>query len=238
MNAGRLALLVLVAAAIGAFFALDLGRWLTLEALKEQHETLLAFYEANRALAIALYALIYVAAASLSVPGAALLNIAGGALFGFWIGLVAASFASSVGALLAMLVARFLLRDFVQVRFAERLATVNAGIERDGAFYLFALRLLPIFPYFMINLVMGLTQMRAFTYYWVSQLGMLAAIAVYVNLGTQLAQVETLSGALSMELLASLALLGVLPLAARKAVVALRARGLDRRWARRPARID
>lgn len=238
MNAGRLALLVLVAAAIGAFFALDLGRWLTLEALKEQHETLLAFYEANRALAIALYALIYVAAASLSVPGAALLNIAGGALFGFWIGLVAASFASSVGALLAMLVARFLLRDFVQVRFAERLATVNAGIERDGAFYLFALRLLPIFPYFMINLVMGLTQMRAFTYYWVSQLGMLAAIAVYVNLGTQLAQVETLSGALSVELLASLALLGVLPLAARKAVVALRARGLDRRWARRPARID
>ncbi len=232
MTAGRLALLALIAAAVGAFFALELDRFLTLEALKDRQEALLVFYEANRALAIAAYALVYVAAAALSVPGAALLNMAGGALFGFWIGLVAASFASSVGALLAMLVARFLLRDLVQARFGARLATVNAGMQRDGAFYLFALRLLPIFPYFMINAVMGLTQIRALTYYWVSQLGMLAATAAYVNLGTQLAQVESLAGALSLELIASFALLGVLPLAARKAVEVLRARGVGRAAAR------
>jgi len=221
MNRNRLLLIALIAAAIVVFFGFDLGRYLSLDYLKSQQTALAEFYAANTVQTIAAYAGIYVAAAALSLPGAAFLTVAGGALFGFWTGLLVASFASSIGATLAMLAARFVLRDAVQTKFGSKLGTINAGIDKDGAFYLFALRLVPLFPYFAINLLMGLTRIRAWTFYWVSQLGMLAATAVYVNVGTQLAQVDSLKAVLSPEILLSFALLGVFPLLAKGPILAI-----------------
>ncbi len=239
MNRNKLLLLALLIAAIAAFFAFDLGRFLSLDYLKSQQAALAAHYAANRVQTLAIYALVYVAVTALSLPGAAILTLAGGALFGFWTGLLVVSFASSIGALLAMLAARFVLRDSVQGRFGDKLAAINGGIERDGAFYLFALRLVPLFPFFVINLLMGLTRIRAWTFYWVSQLGMLAGTAVYVNVGTQLAQVESLAGVLSPALLGSFVLLGLFPLLAKKLVDALKARKVYARWAHlKPARFD
>jgi len=239
MNKNKLLLLLLIAVAIGAFFAFDLGRFLSLDHLKSQQAALDAYYAAHRGRTIALYAIAYVAVAALSLPGAAILTLAGGALFGFWVGLLVVSFASSLGALLAMLAARFVLRDSVQARFGDRLAAIDAGIDKDGPLYLFALRLVPIFPFFVINLLMGLTRIRAWTFYWVSQLGMLAGTAVYVNVGTQLAQVDSLAGVLSPGLLLSFALLGLFPLIAKKAVDAIKARKVYAKWAHlKPRRFD
>jgi uncharacterized membrane protein YdjX (TVP38/TMEM64 family) len=141
------------------------------------------------------YFRVYVAVTALSLPGAAIMTLlAGGAIFGLWVGTLVVSFASSIGATLAMLAARYVLRDSVKARFGARLAEIDRGVEREGAFYLFTLRLVPLFPFFVINLVMGLTAMKARTFYWVSQLGMLAGTLVYVNAGTQLAQIESLKG--------------------------------------------
>ncbi|MCU0951198.1 MAG: FAD-dependent oxidoreductase [Burkholderiaceae bacterium] len=239
MNRSKLVVLALVIVAIVAFFAFDLSRFLSLEYLKSQQAALAAYYAAHRVQTIAIYALAYVAVAALSLPGAAILTLAGGALFGFWTGLVVVSFASSIGALLAMLAARFVLRDSVQARFGDKLAAIHAGIDRDGAFYLFALRLVPLFPFFVINLLMGLTRIRAWTFYWVSQLGMLAGTAVYVNVGTQLAQVDSLRGVLSPALLGSFVLLGLFPLLAKKAVDAIKARQVYARWSHlKPRRFD
>ena len=239
MNRNKLVLVLLVVAAVIAFFALDLGRFLSLAYLKSQQTALAAFYAEHRVQTLAAYFAIYVAVTALSLPGAVILTLAGGALFGFWTGLVVVSFASSLGALLAMLAARFVLRDSVQARFGEKLAAINAGVDKDGAFYLFALRLVPLFPFFVINLLMGLTRIRAWTFYWVSQLGMLAGTAVYVNVGTQLAQVESLGGVLSPALLGSFILLGLFPLLAKKIVDAIKARQVYARWAdRKPARFD
>lgn len=203
---------------VGAFFAFDLQRYLTLTALKARQEAFHAYYASHRLLTLLAYFLIYVAVTALSLPGATIMTLAGGTLFGFWPALVVISFASSIGATLAFLVSRFLLRAWVQSRFRDRLAALNAGIEREGAFYLFTLRLVPLFPFFVINLVMGLTSMRAATFYWVSQVGMLAGTAVYVNAGTQMGQLESLSGILSPGLLFSFILLGIFPLIARKGV--------------------
>jgi uncharacterized membrane protein YdjX (TVP38/TMEM64 family) len=155
---------------------------------------------------------------ALSLPGAALLTLAGGAVFGLLWGVVIVSFASSIGATLAFLISRFLLRDWVQQRFGQRLQAIDEGVKREGAFYLFTLRLVPVFPFFLVNLLSGLTGMKARTFYWVSQLGMLAGTVVYVNAGTQLAKIDSLSGILSPGLLGSFALLGVFPLLARKIV--------------------
>ena len=239
MNRSKLILVALIAAAVVAFFAFDLGRFLSLDYLKSQQAALAAYYAANTLQTIAAYAAIYVAVAALSLPGAAILTLAGGALFGFWTGLLVVSFASSIGATLAMLAARFVLRDSVQSKFGEKLAAINAGIDKDGAFYLFALRLVPLFPFFVINLLMGLTRIRGWTFYWVSQLGMLAGTAVYVNVGTQLAQIESLRGVLSAELLISFALLGLFPLIARKVVEAIKSRKVYARWAdKKPATFD
>jgi dihydrolipoamide dehydrogenase len=239
MNRNKLVLLALLAAAVVAFFAFDLGRFLSLEYLKGQQATLDAYYAAHRGRTIALYALVYIAVTALSLPGAAILTLAGGALFGFWTGLVVVSFASSIGATLAMLAARFVLRDSVQAKFGDRLVAINAGVDKDGGFYLFALRLVPIFPFFVINLLMGLTRIRAWTFYWVSQLGMLAGTAVYVNVGTQLAQVDSLAGVLSPGLLLSFALLGLFPLIAKKLVDSIKARKVYAKWAHlKPRRFD
>ena len=235
----KLLILVLIAAAIALFFVFDLGRFFTLAYLKSQQASFATLYAQHRVLTLAAYFAIYVATAALSLPGAAALTLAGGALFGFWTGLIVVSFASSIGALLAMLAARFVIGGSIQRRFGNQLAAINAGMERDGAFYLFALRLVPVFPFFVINVLMGLTTIRARTFYWVSQLGMLLGTAVYVNVGTQLAQVESLRGVLSPTLLVSFALLGILPLIAKRIVDGVNARKVYAKWeSRRPASYD
>jgi pyruvate/2-oxoglutarate dehydrogenase complex dihydrolipoamide dehydrogenase (E3) component/uncharacterized membrane protein YdjX (TVP38/TMEM64 family) len=237
MPSSKIIVLALVAALAVAFFALDLGQYLSLEYLKGRQAALEAYTAANPLQATLGYFLVYVAVTALSLPGAAVMTLAGGALFGLLWGTVVVSFASTVGATLAFLVSRFLLRDWVQRRFGTRLAPINAGVEKDGAFYLFTLRLVPLFPFFLINLAMGLTPIRTRTFYWVSQVGMLAGTLVYVNAGTQLARLDSLAGILSPGLLGSFALLGVFPLIARKALERIAARRVYARWPR-PRRFD
>ncbi|MBM3398416.1 MAG: pyridine nucleotide-disulfide oxidoreductase, partial [Betaproteobacteria bacterium] len=182
---------------------------------------------------------VYVLATALSIPGAVIITLAGGAVFGLWWGLLIVSFASTLGATLAFLASRFVLREWVEARLGQRLADVNAGIDKEGAFYLFTLRLIPLLPFFLINLLMGLTRMKTWTYYWVSQLGMLAGTAVYVNAGTQLAQLDSVQGILSPSLWGSLVLLGIFPLLARRVVAAIQKRKVYARWARvRPKTFD
>jgi pyruvate/2-oxoglutarate dehydrogenase complex dihydrolipoamide dehydrogenase (E3) component/uncharacterized membrane protein YdjX (TVP38/TMEM64 family) len=234
MTGKRLLILIVLAAAVAAFFVFDLGRFLSLDYFQQQRAAIDAFYAAHPAQTMALYFAAYVAVAALSLPGAAVMTLVGGALFGFWLGLLLVSFASSIGATLAFLAARLVLRDWVQSKFGERLAPINAGIEREGAFYLFALRLVPVFPFFVVNLLMGLTRLRTTTFYWTSQLGMLAGTAVYVYAGTQLGQFKVSAG-----LVAAFALLGIFPLVAKRVLDALKARKVYARWAdQRPARYD
>ena len=230
-------LVVLLAGLAVAFHGLDLGQYLSLATIKSRQAELDAWREARPLLAALIFFAGYVAATALSLPGAAVMTLAAGAIFGLGWGTLIVSFASTIGATLAFLTARWLLGDWVQARFGERLAALNAGVEKDGAFYLFTLRLVPVFPFFLINLAMGLTTMRPRTFYWVSQLGMLAGTLVYVNAGTQLARIDSLSAIASPALLASLATLGVFPLAARKLVEAVQARKAYARW-RRPRRFD
>jgi uncharacterized membrane protein YdjX (TVP38/TMEM64 family) len=209
MKNTRLILLLLIAVLILLFFSFDLHQQLTLGNLKAQ-QTAIADYRQNHALlAIVLYSALYIAIIALSLPGAAILTLVGGAVFGVLWGTLIVSFASSIGATLAFLAARFLLRDWVKARFSARLQAIDEGVQRDGAFYLFSLRLVPLFPFFMINLAMGLTQIKTLTFYWVSQIGMLAGTLVCINAGTQLAKIDSLSGILSPALLGSFALLGV-----------------------------
>jgi len=233
----RTLLFSFVVIAVAAYFALGLDRFFTLDALKSGQAEIAATTAARPFTVIGIFFLVYVAITALSLPGAAVLTIAAGALFGLATGTLVASFASSIGATLAFLVSRFLLRDWVQRRFGDRLAAVNQGMARDGAFYLFALRLVPLFPFFVINLLMGPTSIRTRTFYWVSQLGMLAGTLVYVNAGTQLASVDSLTGLFSPALLASFALLGVFPLIAKKSVAIIRTRRVYARWTK-PRRFD
>ena len=218
MSKSRLYLLILIALLIGAFFYFDLQQLLTLEKLKSQQETIVSYRNDHPLLATAIYALVYIAVTGLSLPGASILTLAGGAVFGLLWGTLIVSFASSIGATLAFLAARFLFRDAVNARFGHQLKEIDAGVARDGAFYLFTLRLVPLIPFFVINLVMGLTVLKTRTFYWVSQVGMLAGTLVYVNAGTQLAKIESLSGILSPALIGSFALLGVFPFIAKKIV--------------------
>ena len=237
MQFRKLALILAACVVIAAFFAFDLGRYLNLQTLKEQQAAIAVFYADNPLLTVAIYFAVYVISTALSLPGAVLLTLAGGAVFGLFWGTVIVSFASTLGATLAFLMARFLLRDWVQKRFGQRLATIDAGVRREGAFYLFTLRLVPVFPFFLINLLLGLTAMKARTFYWVSQLGMLAGTMVYVNAGTQLGKLESVSGILSPALLGSFALLGVFPLIARKIVEAVHSNKVFANW-KKPARFD
>ncbi len=233
----RTTLALALIGAIVAFYLLDLGRFFDLHTLKAQQIQLVAWQEEHPYLLAALYILVYVVVTALSLPGAAVMTLAGGAIFGLWRGVLLVSFASSIGAALAMLVSRYLLRDWVQQRFGKRLQRIDAGIRRDGAFYLFGLRLVPIFPFFVINLLMGLTPIRLGTYYGVSQLGMLPATFVYVNAGTQLARIDSLSGLLSPRLIGAFALLALLPWISRWALERLRVGRLYRAWPR-PRRFD
>ncbi|RYF01431.1 MAG: pyridine nucleotide-disulfide oxidoreductase, partial [Oxalobacteraceae bacterium] len=212
-------------------------RYLSLDVLKARQEALQAYAAMNPLRSAAIFFGIYVGATALSIPGAVILTLAAGAVFGLWRGLLIVSFASAIGATLAFLAARFLLRDFVTRRFGDRLKAIDQGIARDGAFYLFTLRLVPLFPFFLINLLMGLTKLPALTFYWVSQVGMLAGTAVYVNAGTQLAQLESVRGILSPGLLLSFALLGIFPLAAKKAVDIYKARKVYAKWPK-PRKTD
>ncbi|TDG15279.1 pyridine nucleotide-disulfide oxidoreductase [Seongchinamella unica] len=237
MNKKQLLVLAVIGAALFTWFALDLGQYLQLALVQERIEELRSWYGQNPLLAGLVYFAVYVAVTGLSVPGAAVMTLAGGALFGFWYALLLVSFGSTIGATLAFLVSRTLLRDWVQGRFGRQLKAINAGFARDGAFYLFTLRLVPLFPFFVINLLMGLLPIGVWRYYWVSQLGMLPATAVYVNAGTQLGQLQSLSGIVSPGLLGSFVLLGLFPLLARFLVAWLAGRRKLADWDK-PARFD
>jgi len=226
----RLTLLVIIAVLVGLFFLFDFDRFLTLEYAKSQRQALLDAYAANRGMTVAIYMGIYIGVTALSLPGATIMTLVGGAVFGLGVGLVAVSFASTIGATCAFLVARFLLRDSVQGRFGDKLAAINAGVEKDGPFYLFTLRLIPAFPFFIINLVMGLTPIRTLQFFLVSQVGMLPGTLVYVNAGSQLGQLESLSGILSPGLILSFVLLGLFPLLAKKTLELVKRRRFLKRF--------
>jgi pyruvate/2-oxoglutarate dehydrogenase complex dihydrolipoamide dehydrogenase (E3) component/uncharacterized membrane protein YdjX (TVP38/TMEM64 family) len=237
MKSSKLIALTLIAALVAAFFVFDLGHYFSLDYLKSSQHAFKTFYAANPLQTMALFVLLYVAVTALSLPGAAILTLAAGALFDMLVGTLLVSFASSIGATLAFLASRFMLGDWVNQRFGSKLASINQGMEKDGAFYLFMLRLVPAFPFFLINLLMGLTKIPMRTFYWVSQLGMLAGTLVYVNAGTQLGQLTSLKGILSPALIGSFVLLGIFPLIARKIVAVVQARKVYARWPR-PAQFD
>ena len=217
-NLKQIIIILVIAGVLGVFFYLDFAQYLSLEYIKEQQTNFLEFYKENTLLAMGAFTGVYIVSTALSLPGAVLLTLLGGALFGLLVGTILVSFASSIGATLAFLVSRLLLRDWVQNKFGSYLKSFNDGVQKDGGFYLFTLRLIPAVPFFIINLVMGLTPMKAITFYGVSQLGMLAGTIVFVNAGTQLAQLDSLSVILSPGIIFSFVLLGIFPFLARKIV--------------------
>src|SRR5213594_1577231 len=237
MSRRRLLVAALLLGLIAAFFALDLGQYFQLEYFKSKQSAMEEFRRANPLVAAGIFFAIYVAVTGLSVPGAAVLSLVVGAIFGLLWGTLIVSFASSIGATLAFLSSRFLFREPVRSRFGDRLRAIDAGLEKEGAFYLFALRLVPAVPFVLVNLLMGLTPIRTRTFYWVSQVGMLPATIVYVNAGTQLATVKSLSGILSPVLIGSLVLIGIFPLIAKRAVETFKARRRLARWPK-PAKFD
>jgi dihydrolipoamide dehydrogenase len=232
VSRSRVAVLAAIAVLVAAFFYFDGAHYLRLDYLREQRAAIDAFYAAHPLQSAALYFAVYVAATALSLPGAAILTLAGGAIFGLLWGTLIVSFASSIGATLAFLASRFLLRDWVQGRFGARLRPVNEGVAKEGAFYLFALRLVPAFPFFVVNLLMGLTPLRTRTFYWVSQLGMLAGTVVYVYAGTKLGEFR-----LSAGLVAAFTLLGLFPLITKKILDVAKAKRVYAGWTR-PAKFD
>ncbi len=239
MNKSKLILIVVVIALIAAFFAFDLGQYLTLEYLKGKQADITAYYQTNPAQTIAVFMAFYIAAIALSFPGATLLTLVAGAVFGLVAGTIIVSFASSIGATLAFLVSRYALRDWVQAKFGDRLKPINDGVAKEGGFYLFTMRLVPAFPFFLINLVMGLTQMKTWTFYWVSQLGMLLGTIVYVNAGTELAKITSLKGILSPGLIGAFVLLGIFPIIAKKIIDSLKAKKVYAKWTdKKPAHFD
>jgi uncharacterized membrane protein YdjX (TVP38/TMEM64 family) len=220
----RIVIAAVVITLIAVFKIFNLGDYLTLSYLKESRENFESAFAEHEFFAVAAYMAVYVLVTSLSLPGAVIMTLAGGALFGLLRGTVIISFASSIGATLACLVSRFLLRDWVQSKFGDRLKTINEGIENEGAFYLFTLRLIPIFPFWLINLLMGVTRMPLRTFYLVSQVGMLPGTIVYVNAGTELAKINSISGILSPGLILSFAVLGLFPVAAKKLLALYKSR--------------
>ena len=232
MSRGRVVALVAIATLVAAFFAFDLKSYISVDYFRAQQAAIEAYFQAHPLRTAAVYFAIYVAVTGLSLPGAAIMTLVGGAIFGLLWGTVIVSFASVIGATLAFLASRYLFRDAIQARFGDKLAAINRGVEKEGAFYLFALRLVPAFPFFVINLVMALTPMKTRTFYWVSQVGMLAGTIVYVYAGTKLGEFQV-----SKELVAALVLLGVFPLVAKKVLDALQARKVYAKW-RKPARFD
>ena len=222
----KLMLASLIAIVLILLLLLDLHHYLTLEYLKYSKDKLNSYYQDNPLIVLGTYFFIYLTSATFSVPGATVLTLAGGALFGLVAGTLVVSFASTIGATLAMLISRLLLKDWVQNRFADQMIIINSGILKEGTFYLFALRLLPAVPFFVINLVMGLTHIRTMTFFWVSQLGMLPATLVYVNAGSELGKVQTIDDILSSSLIISFLLLGIFPLLIKKIVTAIQAKSV------------
>lgn len=214
----KIIIALIIAGCIAAFFIFDLNKYFTLSYIKESRDKFNIFYTDNSVLTITAYMLIYIAITALSLPGAAIMTLAGGALFGFVIALAAVSFASTIGATLACFVSRYLLRGWVEEKFGDKLSVINSGLEKEGIFYLFMLRLIPAFPFFVINLLMGLTRIKLTTFYWVSQIGMFAGTVVYVNAGKELGKIDSLSGVLSPGLIISFVILGVFPLAVKKGI--------------------
>ena len=239
MNSRKLFIAVLLLAGIAAFFALDLGRYFSLAFLKESQASFQALYAQKPVTVAVVFFAVYVAVAALSLPGAAIMTLAGGAAFGLVWGTVLVSFASCLGATLSMLAARYVLRDAIHKRFGKRLDAINKGVESEGALYLLSLRLVPAVPFFVVNLLMGLTRMKTWTFYWVSQLGMLAGTLVYVNAGTQIARIDSLKSVLSPGLIGSFVLLGLLPLAVGGVLKWAKRRRVYARWKHaRPAKFD
>jgi len=223
-NTLKIGLVIVLAAAVTLVFMFDLQQYLTLDYLKGRQQLLTDYYQQHVLATIAIFFVVYVVTTALSIPGAAVLTLFGGALFGLVVGTIVISFASTLGATLAFLTSRFLLKDYVQNRFRENLKTINEGVEKEGEFYLFTLRLIPVFPFFLINLTMGLTPIKLFKYYVVSQVGMLPGTIVYVFAGTQLAQIDSLQGILSPGLLAAFTLLGLFPLITKKGLNMVKSR--------------
>ena len=220
----KILIVVFIIGLVVAFKVLGLGQYLTLSYMKESLDNFRGLYDEHTVLVLAAYFFIYVLTTSLSLPGASPLTIAGGALFGFWTATLVVSFASTIGATMACFVSRFILRDWVQNKIGDRIKKVNEGIEKEGSFYLFTLRLIPLFPFWMINLAMGLTKMPLKRYYWVSQIGMLAGTMVYVNAGKELGKIDSLKGILSPSLIISFALIGIFPIVVKKLVAWYRSR--------------
>jgi len=237
MNVKRGILLVIIVMLIAAFFMFDIGQYLTLESLKVHQQDLAEYIKSNWLQAFIVYFVIYVTATALSLPGAIILTLGAGALFGLGFGLLLASFASSIGATLAFLVSRFLLRDWVKSTFSERIKAIDKGVEKDGPFYLLSLRLVPIFPFFVINLVMGVTSIKTVTYYLVSQVGMFIGTAVYVNAGTQLAEIEAVSDIVSRDLILSFVLLGIFPIIAKLMLNFIKQKRVYKGW-QKPKTFD
>ena len=239
MNPRKLSVAVLLLMCVAAFFVFDLGRFFSLAYLKDSQQSFAALYAQRPVLVAASFFAAYVAVTALSLPGAAIMTLAAGAGFGLVYGTVLVSLASSIGATLAMLAARYMLRDTIQKRFGQRLAEVNKGIEKEGAFYLFTLRLIPVVPFFALNLLMGLSRMKTWTYFWVSQLGMLAGTIAFVNAGTQIAKIDSLKSILSPGLLGSFVLLGLLPLVIKRVLDFFKSRKVYARWKSvKPAKFD
>ena len=226
-TAKKIVLVALAIAAVILFVVFDLDRYLTLSYIKESQTSLQNIYDARPLLTLSAYMLIYIVVTALSLPGAVVLTLAGGALFGLFAGTIAVSVASTTGATVACFVSRFILQKWVQERFGDKLAPINRGVEKEGAFYLFSVRLIPVFPFFVINLVMGLTRMPLRTFFWVSQLGMFPGTIVFVNAGKELGQIESASGILSPSLLISFIILGLFPLAAKKIMQKVRKKVVD-----------
>ena len=239
MKKSKIIVVLIVIALIAAFFIFDLGRYFSLDYFKSQQAAIETYYQANPVQTGLIFLLVYVVVTALSFPGAAVLTLVAGAIFGLIWGTVLVSFASSLGATLAFLASRFILRDSIQAKFGDKLAAINQGVAKEGGFYLFTLRLVPAFPFFVINLVMGLTSMKTWTFYWVSQIGMFLGTIVYVNAGTELAKITSLKGILSPGLIGAFVLLGIFPLIAKKIIDGLKAKKVYAKWAdRKPTHFD
>ncbi len=221
----KIAVVIVVIVLIVLFKVFNLGQYFTLDYMKTSQEKFAALYAEHRLLVIAGYMGIYIVMAALSLPGATVMTLLGGALFGFIVGMIAVSFASTIGATLACFVARFLLKDWVQSKVGDKLRPINEGVAKEGAFYLFTMRLIPAFPFWLINLAMGLTNMPLRTFYWVSQVGMLAGTMVYVNAGKELAKIDSLKGILSLRLIISFVILGIFPITVKKLMAWYKAKG-------------
>jgi len=233
----KIAILAAIAAIIAAYLIFDLGQYLTLEGIRQVGDGIAEIQDRNPVGVMAGFFVIYVAVTAASLPGAAIMTLAAGALFGLVTGTILVSFASTIGATLAFLASRYVLRDWVESKFGARLNAINSGLKRDGPFYLFTIRMIPLIPFFVVNLVMGLTRIRTWTFAWVSQVGMLLGTIVYVNAGTQLARIESTSDLLSPELVGSFVLLGLVPWIAKGIVAAIRRRKVYAGF-ERPRRFD